>query len=224
MVSIEQRKAFDEELLELRRMLFNMSDIAREMITKSVKSLENKDFELARWVIDKDEDEDILDRRINDFGVRLIALRQPAARDLRSIIAAFKISLNLERIADLAVNIAEITIDIGDEPLIKPLIDIPRMAEISETMVDDAIRAYMNEDAELAKDVWNRDDIVDKIEEQIFNELLLIMMSNPRTIKQSMKLILVARYLERVADHATNIAEAIIYMVSGEAYRGENQS
>ena len=224
MVSIEQRKAFDEELLELRRMLFNMSDIAREMITKSVKSLENKDFELARWVIDKDEDEDILDRRINDFGVRLIALRQPAARDLRSIIAAFKISLNLERIADLAVNIAEVTIDIGDEPLIKPLIDIPRMAEISETMVDDAIRAYMNEDAELAKDVWNRDDIVDKIEEQIFNELLLIMMSNPRTIKQSMKLILVARYLERVADHATNIAEAIIYMVSGEAYRGENQS
>ena len=108
--------------------------------------------------------------------------------------------------------------------MIKPLIDIPRMAEISETMVDDAIRAYMNEDAELAKDVWNRDDIVDKIEEQIFNELLLIMMSNPRTIKQSMKLILVARYLERVADHATNIAEAIIYMVSGEAYRGENQS
>ncbi len=224
MVSIEQRKAFDEELLELRHMLFSMSDIAREMITNSVKSLENKDFELAKWVINKDEDEDILDRKINDFGVRLIALRQPAARDLRSIIAAFKISLNLERIADLAVNIAEITIDIGDEPLIKPLIDIPRMAEISEAMVDDAIRAYVNEDARLAKDVWNRDDIVDKIEEQIFNELLLIMMSNPRTIKQSMKLILVARYLERVADHATNIAEAIIYMVSGEAYRGENQT
>jgi phosphate transport system protein len=151
--------------------------------------------------------------------MRLLALRQPMAADLRFITSAMKIGSDLERIGDLAVNIAERTLEILKYPQLKPLIDIPRMAALAQNMVRDVINAFVNGDAELAQNVCTRDDQVDKLNDQIFRELLTYMLEDASTIHRAVDLILIGRHLERIADHATNIGEDVIYMVRGKTIK-----
>jgi phosphate transport system protein len=153
------------------------------------------------------------------MAMRLLALRQPMATDLRFITSAMKIASDLERIGDLAVNIAERTLDLLKAPQLKPLIDIPRMALMAQEMVRDALNAFIAGDDKLAKDVCERDDRVDQLNDQVFRELLTYMMQDAGTIARAVDLILVGRHLERIADHATNIAEDVIYMVRGRTIK-----
>jgi phosphate transport system protein len=151
--------------------------------------------------------------------MRLLALRQPMATDLRFITSAMRIGSDLERIGDLAVNIAERTMDLLKAPQLKPLIDIPRMAELAQEMVRDALNAFINGDDKLAQEVCERDDVIDQLNDQVFRELLTYMIQDSRTISRAVDLILVGRHLERIADHATNIGEDVIYMVRGKTIK-----
>lgn len=210
---------FDEELKELKQKLLQMASLAEESIAKSVKALVERDKKLADAVIDSDEVLNLLEIEIDELCLRLLALRQPIATDLRFITSALKINSDLERIGDLSVNIAERSLDLIEEPLLKPLIDIPRMAQLAQKMVKDSLDAFVNRDAELARDVCRRDDEVDQLNHQIFRELLTYMMQDPTTITRSVDLILVGRHLERIADHATNIGEDVVYMVKGKTIK-----
>jgi phosphate transport system protein len=174
---------------------------------------------LACRVLEPEEAVNLLDIEIDGMCLRLLALRQPLAADLRFITSAMKISSDLERIADMAVNIAERTIDLLKAPELKPLIDIPRMAEMAQDMVRDALNAFIQGDDALARDVCLRDDQVDQLNNQVFRELLTYMMQDPGTISRAVDLILVGRHLERIADHATNIGEDVIYMVKGKTIK-----
>jgi phosphate transport system protein len=174
---------------------------------------------MACQVLDREEAINLLDIEIDEMCLRLLALRQPMATDLRFITSAMKIGSDLERIGDLAVNIAERTIDLLKQPELKPLIDIPRMAQLAQEMVRDAINAFVNRDDKLARDVCERDDRVDELNDQVFRELLTYMMQDPGTISVAVDLILVGRHLERIADHATNVGEDVIYMVRGKTIK-----
>jgi phosphate transport system protein len=151
--------------------------------------------------------------------MKLLALRQPVASDLRFITSAMKIGSDLERVGDLAVNIAEVSLDLLQHPPIKPLIDIPRMAALAQSMVKDALNAFVNRDEKLARAVCKRDDEVDSLNDQVFRELLTYMMNDPSTINRAVGLILIGRHLERIADHATNIGEDVIYLVLGKTIK-----
>lgn len=210
---------FDEELKELKQKLLQMASLAEESIAKSVKALVERDKKLADAVIDSDEVLNLLEIEIDELCLRLLALRQPIARDLRFITSALKINSDLERIGDLSVNIAQRSLDLIEQPLLKPLIDIPRMAQLAQKMVKDSLDAFVNRDAELARDVCRRDDEVDQLNHQIFRELLTYMIQDPTTITRSVDLILVGRHLERIADHATNIGEDVVYMVKGKTIK-----
>lgn len=210
---------FDEELAELKEVLLKMASLAEESIARAVKALVARDGELAKAVIASDEAINDLDIDVDERCMRLLALRQPIARDLRFIASALKINSDLERIGDLSVNIAQRTLELLKEPLLKPLIDIPRMAKLAQTMVKDSLDAFVNQDAELARDVCRRDDEVDQLNHQIFRELLTYMFQDPQNINRSVELILIGRYLERIADHSTNIGEDVIYMVKGKTIK-----
>jgi phosphate transport system protein len=210
---------FDEELKLLKEKLLEMASRAEEQIGLAVRGLKDRKVEMACEVLDKEEGINRLDIEVDDMAMRLLALRQPLATDLRFITSAMKISSDLERIGDLAVNIAERTMDLLKHPELKPLIDIPRMADLARAMVRDALNAFVNGDAELAKDVCRRDDQVDQLNDQVFRELLTYMMEDAGTIARAVDLILVGRHLERVADHATNIGEDVIYMVQGRTIK-----
>lgn len=212
-------RPFDEELKDLKEKLLEMASRAEEQIGRAVRSLKDRQQALACEVLDKEEDINRLDIEIDEMAMRLLALRQPMAVDLRFITSAMKIGSDLERIGDLAVNIAERTLELLKFPQLKPLIDIPRMAELAQAMVRDALNAFIAGDAELARDVCQRDDQVDKLNGQIFRELLTYMMEDPETITRAVDLILVGRHLERIADHATNIGEDVIYMVKGKTIK-----
>ncbi len=210
------RKSYQEEVESLRNDLLGMAHLVENTIIKSVESLAKKDIELAKKIV---ADDDIIDEMEHDIErrcFRLLALQQPMASDLRAISTALKIITDLERIADHASDIAKVTIRLEGQPLIKPLIDIPRMAVIAESMIHDILTAFVDRNDKLAEEVCTRDDEVDNLYSQIFRELLLIMMEDPRTITQATYLLFVAQYLERVADHATNLGEWVIYMVTGE--------
>jgi len=207
---------FDEELHELNNLLLNMSSLAEKAIQNAVKALSERDGELAEETIRSDEEVDLLEVQIDEMCIRLLALYQPVATDLRFITSALEINKDLERIGDQAVNIAERTQEIIKLPIIKPLIDIPRLAELSQLMVKDSINSLVNKDEALAIDVCKRDDEVDKINEQIFRELLTYMMEDTKVITRAVELILVGRHLERIADHATNIAECVMFLLKGE--------
>jgi len=196
-----------------------MASLAEESISLAVKSLKDRKEELARHVFKGEEAINLLDVEIDNLGLQLLALRQPMAVDLRFIYAAMRIAVELERIADLSVNITERVLDLLKVPLLKPLIDIPRMAEMAQKMVKDSIDAFINRDDKLARNVCERDDEVDDLNNQIFRELLTYMMQDPTTIKRAVDLILVARHLERIADHATNISEDVIYYVKGKTIK-----
>ena len=206
----------DVELARLKSELVRMAGLAEAAIGQAVKALVGRDAELAQQVIISDDAVNLLEVEIDELCLRTMALYQPEARDLRLLAMSLKINNDLERMGDQAVNIAERTLELLKEPLLKPLIDIPRMAELAQRMVKDSLDAFVRQDATLARAVCRQDDEVDRFDDQIFRELLTYMMQDPRAITRAVSLILVSRHLERIADHATNIAEDVIYLVEGK--------
>ncbi|TNJ62821.1 phosphate signaling complex protein PhoU [Paenibacillus hemerocallicola] len=211
-----KRQNFDSSLNELRKELIDMGGKVEQAIVKSVQSLKDGNLDLAREVIAGDALVNAIEEHIDDIGTRLIATQQPVAKDLRRILIAFRMASDLERMADLAVDIAKVTLRIGEEPLIKPLVDIPRMAEIVQKMTRDSIESYVNENVDLAYRMAKMDDDVDHLHSQILRELFVFMVDNPKTVNQSLLICFVSRYLERMADHATNIGESVVYLVKGK--------
>ena len=212
-------RRFDEQLQELRERLLAMGSLAETMIIKSVKALVERSEALVQEVYAHEEEMDQRCIEIDERCLTLLALRQPMASDLRFIAAAIKINSDIERIGDLAINIAETTVDLLTQPALKPLVDIPRMAQLCQEMVKKSLDAFMGRDAELARIVIESDDTIDALQDQVFRELLTYMMADPATTPRALDLILVSRYLERIADHATNIAEDVVYIVRGEDVR-----
>ncbi len=210
------RSQFQEELKVLKIKLLKMGSMVQNIIEVSVQALAKQDLDRAKSVFELDDDIDALELEIEHQCMNLIALQQPIARDLRTIGTILKIITDLERMGDHAVNIAKVTLEIGEDKLIKPLIDIPNMARLTEAMVNKSLDAFMHEDIDLAKELDVDDDQVDDLYEAIYLELIEMMLENPEIIKQATQLLFIGRYLERTADHATNIGERIIYMVTGE--------
>ena len=210
---------FDEELQRLKDKILKMGSMVEDAIKNSVLSLVERDNTLAINVIENDRVVNTLDVEIDEESIRLIALRQPKASDLRFITTAMKITTDLERMGDLAVNIAERALELNDEPILKPYIDIPRMRSIAQRMTQDALDAFVRKDKRLARDVIIRDDEVDDLKHAVLHELALFMVKDPTTVTRAMKVSFVAQYLERIADHATNIAEMVIYLVDGKIIR-----
>ena len=204
---------FQKELEELKESLLKMATLVQETIRDAIQALVERDSELALKTFKGEDRINHLEIEIEDMCLKLLALRQPMATDLRFITSAMKIITDLERMGDQAVNIAERVISLNLEPQLKPYIDIPRMAEIAESMVKDVLDAFVNRDSKLARSVCERDDLVDGLNDQVFRELLTYMISDPKTITRAVHLMIVARCLERLADHATNIAEDVIFMV-----------
>jgi len=212
-------RQFDEELTVLNKTLLKMAAFVEESIALSVKALKERNEEFVRQVLEREKTINDLDIEIDQVSLKLIALKQPMAKDLRLIVSAMKMGGELERIGDLAVNIAERTIELLKVPLLKPLIDIPRMASPAQGMVRDSLKAFINQDAPLARNVCERDQEVDQLNDQVFRELLTYTIADPTAISRAVELILIARHLERIADHATNISEDVIYLVDGRTIK-----
>ncbi|MCG2709104.1 MAG: phosphate signaling complex protein PhoU [Thermodesulfovibrionales bacterium] len=210
---------FERELEDLKGKVLKLGSMVEKAISDSIKSLVERNSKLAADVIDKDPQVNTLEVEIDEECIRLIALRQPRAGDLRLITTAMKITTDLERIGDFAVNISERALELNEEPQLKPYIDIPRMAKIAQGMVRDALDAFVKRDSALARDVLTRDDMVDNLNYQVFNELLFFMIQDPRNVSRAVKLTYISKYLERIADHATNIAEMVVYLVEGKIIR-----
>jgi phosphate transport system protein len=210
---------FVSELQALRERLLTMGSLAETMIHKSVTALVRRAESLVQEVLAHEEEMDLLCIEIDDRCFTLLALQQPMASDLRFLVAGIKINSDLERIADQAVSIALRAQSLITQPEVKPLIDIPRMAELAQEMVRKSLDAFVRRDAGLARAVIDSDDAVDNLRDQVFRELLTYMMADAATIPRALALILVSRNLERIADHATNIAEDVIYIVRGEDVR-----
>jgi phosphate transport system protein len=213
------QRHFHEELDGLKQTLLAMGALVEDQIRRVMRALVERDGALAQDVIDRDHQVNAYDVEVDEKCVELLALHQPTAGDLRFITTAMKIVTDLERIGDQAVNIAQRAIELNEEPQLKPYIDLPRMAEKAQRMVKEALDAFVARDTELARQVCAKDAEVDGLKEQIFRELLTYMMSDPKTIPRAIRLMLVSRFLERVADHATNIAEMVIYMVESKMVR-----
>lgn len=210
---------FYKELVELRNNVLRLGALVEQAIQDSVKSLVERKSDIAKKVIKRDRKINDLDVAIDEDCIRLLALGQPKAKDLRFIATTLKITTDLERIGDLSVNIAKRAIELNEEPQLKPYIDIPRMAEIAQAMVKDSLDAYVRGCTSLPYDVIKKDDEIDKLMEQVFNELLFFMIQDQHTISRAVRISYVAKYLERIADHATNIAEMVIYMCEGKLVR-----
>ncbi len=210
---------FDEELSALKEKVLKLGSMVEAAIRDSVKSLMERDSDLAREVIKKDYLINALDVEIDEECIRLIALRQPLARDLRFITTAMKITTDLERMGDLAENICERAIELNEELMLKPFVNIPKMAEIVQGMLRDVLDAFVRKNTSIAYDVLKRDDEVDNLTVMNFNELLSFMLRDQKIIPLAVKRTYVAKYLERIADHATNIAEMVIYMCEGKIIR-----
>ncbi len=204
---------FQQELNGLKESLLKMAGLAEQAIRNAVEALVERNTPLAEKTIAEDEKINAMELLIDEGCLRLLALHQPLAADLRFITSAMRINTELERIGDQAVNIAERVISLNQEPQLKPYIDIPRMAQITQSMVKDVLDSFVNGDTKLARSVCERDDQVDALNDQVFRELLTYMISDPKTITRSVHLIIVSRCLERIADHTTNIAEGVIFMV-----------
>ncbi len=212
------RQQFHDELDALHRKLLEMGSLVEDVVRESVDSLAARDTTVAQRVIDTDDRLDAMELEIERGCIHLIALQQPMAADLRLLTTILKIITDLERMADNAVNIAEITLRIGDQELVKPLIDIPKMAEASVAMVHDALQAVVDKNATAARAVCARDDMVDRMYADLFDELVGIMKSDtdPERVAQCANLMFAARFLERIADHAVNVGERVVYLVTGK--------
>jgi len=213
------QRHFEEELAALKSKLLQMGSLVEQQIQDALRALVDRDDALARQVIDNDRRVNTLDVEVDEASLELLALFQPAARDLRFITTAMKISTELERMSDLAENICERAIELNEEPQLKPYLDIPRTADKAMRMVWDSLDAFVKWDPELAKKVRTQDDEVDELNEQLFRELLSFMIENPQTITRAIRLSIIAKYIERIADHATNISELVVYMVEGRIIR-----
>ena len=210
---------FQEELEALKSRLLEMGGLAEDRVRRSVQALVDRDIGDIDRVLAGDEAINALHIEIDNRCFKLLALHQPMAADLRAIVAAVKINTDLERVGDLAVNIAEAAKRYTMHPPVKKLIDIPRMAEIAQVMLRDALDAFVQRDTALAQRVLNEDDKLDSLKTQIFRELLTYMLQDPSTIEPALDLLLVSRHLERIGDHATNVAEDVIFMVSARDVR-----
>jgi phosphate transport system protein len=213
------QRHFHEELDALRQTLLAMGGLVEDQIRRAMRALLERDDALAQEVIDRDRQVNTYDVEVDEQCVELLALHQPAASDLRFITTAMKIVTDLERIGDQAVNIAQRVLELNRDPQLKPYIDLPRMADKAQRMVKDSLDAFVAGDTALARQVCGADAEVDALKEQIFRELLTFMMEDPRTIPRAIRIILISRFLERVADHATNIAEMVVYLVEGKMVR-----
>ncbi|MFC7366354.1 MULTISPECIES: phosphate signaling complex protein PhoU [Bhargavaea] len=210
------RKTFESELEELKGKLLRMVDLAERQLGDSMDALKTQNLTLAKAVKQKDAEINALDEEINQKVIQLITQQQPVATDLRKIIVALKISTDVERIGDLAVNIAKSTLHIGEEPLIKPIVDIPKMADAVGVMLRKAFDAYDLEDIDLAFELAKEDDAIDEAYGRMIQELMGYMHRNPDYVNQITQLAFISRHLERVGDHVTNMAENIIFMVKGK--------
>lgn len=210
---------FEEELTRLKEKILKMGALVETQIAASIKALVERDTNLAKQTIQNDHLVNAMDVEIDEECIRLLALYQPAARDLRFITTAMKITTDLERMSDLAEDICERSIELAEEQLLKPYIDIPRMADAAQKMVREALDAFVNKDAKLARKVCSEDQFIDDLTHQIFRELLSFMVEDPTTITRAVRVSFIAKYIERIGDHATNIAEMVVYLVEGKIIR-----
>ena len=217
--TINARKQLETDLTELKRMILRLGKMAEEAVDKAVWALKNQDSEAARAIIGKDDDIDELAARIDNSCMHFTARYQPLGEDLRTVTSVMHMAIDLERIGDYGSNIAEVALDLADKEFIKPLIDIPRMVDVFSDMMDRVLSALDTGDGERAKQVFPMDDMLDDLEEQIMRELLLLMMERPRRIEQASMLLNVARTLERAGDHVTNVAERVVYIVTGKTVK-----
>jgi len=215
----QDTRHFAEEIEELKQRLLTMGGLAEDRLRLAIQALVERDRNLIATVIQGDEAINTLQLEIDDRCFKLLALHQPMAIDLRVIVAALKINGDLERVGDLAVNVAEAAEQYIAHAPVKPLIDLPRMADMAQRMLHDALDAFVSRDAEAAQSVLTQDDILDALKDQIFRELLTYMLGDPRKIEPGIELILISRHLERVGDHATNIAEDVIFIVEARDVR-----
>ena len=215
-MSILSREYFTNQILNVKKEVLRMGEMVEEIIDSAVVSLKTQDLDLAKKVIRDDKEINQLELEIEKECMMIITLQQPLASDLRTIASALKIITDLERMADNAVNIANITLDIGKEPFIKTLVDIPNMAKIAQEMLKLSLEAFVNEDLELAEKAAMMDEKVDILYDTVLNDVLDIIIEKKEFTKQGTKLLFAGRYLERIADHSTNICERIIYMISGK--------
>lgn len=210
------REAYHKDLHKLREEILKMGNLVGKTIGDAVLSLKNRDVEMAQKVIDMDNEIDALDHSIEENCMRLLALQQPMARDLRLIISVLKMSIDLERMGDIAEEVAVITKMTANVPPVKPLVDIPRMSEVCQQMLTDTMKAFENKDVELARQTAKRDDEIDMLFDQVRRELITYMIEDPKKITGAQHLTFVAMHLERIGDHITNLCENVVFMVTGE--------
>ena len=214
---------YEEQLKSLHQHILEMGGLVEKQIAHAIQALVQRDSDLARETIERDHAVNRMDVEVDDLCLRLLALHQPAARDLRLITTGLKITTDLERIGDMAQNLCERVLELNEEPQLKPFIDIPKMAEIAQRMLRQSLDAFVHEDTELALKVCNEDDIIDALNNQLFRELLSYMAENPQTVTRATRLLFISKYLERIADHATNIGEMVVFMVKGKSIRHLDQ-
>lgn len=210
------RERFTLKILNVKQKVLKMGALVGNIIDTAVAALKTQDLDLARVVLEKDDEIDQLELEIEKDCMMLLALQQPLAKDLRTIASVLKIITDLERMGDNAVNIAEVILEIGEEPIINSLKDIPKMADIAQTMLKMSLDAFVNEDIALAQKAAERDEEVDRLYETVINDILNIIAEKRELTKQGTKILFLGRYLERIADHSTNICERTIYMITGE--------
>jgi phosphate transport system protein len=212
-------RSYDAELEELRSKLLTLGGKVEAEIAQSMRSLSERDSKLAEEVVGSDREVNLLELEVDESCRRILALRQPAASDLRFITTALKIVVDLERIGDLAVNIAERAIDLNQSPPLRPVHDLTRLAQLCQAQLRKALDAFVDADTEKAQAVIKDDDLIDALYHNLVNELLALMMEDPRNIRRANSLLFVAKHLERLGDHATNVAEMVVYMVRGTDVR-----
>jgi phosphate transport system protein len=212
-------RQYEEELQQLRAKVLEMGGLVEKQINDAMSSLVERNSTQAQEVIERDHTVNYLDVAVDETCTRLLALHQPAGRDLRLVMTSLKITTDLERIGDIAQNICERALELNQEPPLKSYVDLPRMADWSRSMLRDSLDAFVREDTELALQVCQRDDFIDNLTAQLFREMLAYMTQDPQSVGRATRLLFLAKYLERIADHATNIAEMVIYMVKGKSIR-----
>ena len=208
-------KSYDEELTRLNNTIIRMGGLAESQVAAAIQATIKRDSELAHEVVEQDALVDALETEVEALAMRLLALRQPMARDLREIVSSLKIAADLERICDYAANVAKRSIALNQAPVAKPVYAIPRMGKLAQALIKDVLDAYVQGDAEKAMHVWLSDEELDELYTSLFRELLTYMMEDPRSITAGTHLLFMAKNIERIGDHATNIAETIYYLLHG---------
>ncbi|MFO1519994.1 MAG: phosphate signaling complex protein PhoU [bacterium] len=215
-------RSYEQELKELRERLLLMGGKAEEMISQAMKALIHSDVALAKKMIKEDREINELEKEIDGLCFNLLALRQPTAIDLRFIVMSLKVVTDLERMGDLGVNISERVLELVQEPQLKPYVHLPILSQMAQKMMKDALDAFVTRNEALAQSVLSQDDGVDDLTHKIFDELLEFMQQDPKNVPRAVRLTYVAKYLERIADHATNVAEMVLFMLRGEDVRHQH--